>query len=91
MTGWRWSFLVKTKVPQLVDQPWEVSEKDRETDLARLQSIVNPTVKQMQDVLAGNMFPVPTQAYGRFCGGCPYRRNCIESHAVREPAASGGR
>ena len=66
MTGWRWSFLIKTKAPQLVDQPWEVSEEDREADLARLAAVVNPTIAQMQAVLEGSVRRSKAERRGRY-------------------------
>ena len=87
---WSWQHLVKTKTPQLVDDPWEVNAEDREADLAKLRSIVNPSIAMMRLVEEGKVAPVPTQSFFSPCGNCPYRVACAKFTGVA-PSASAAR
>ncbi|MCK6479111.1 MAG: PD-(D/E)XK nuclease family protein [Planctomycetes bacterium] len=76
VTSWRWSVLTKTVKPAVHEDRLEVRSEDRVAELQRLAAVVNPTVRQMEEILSGERQPVPTQAYARFCGGCPFRMAC---------------
>ena len=76
VTSWTWSHLVKTKTPQLHDVYLPVAAEDRKGELQRLAAVVNPTVRHMQAILDGDAEPAPTQAFGRTCQSCTYRRTC---------------
>jgi hypothetical protein len=76
VTSWRWEHLVKTKTPNIVDVDFAVADADRVADLARLAAVVNPTLRLMEEVLAGRLDPVPTQAPFAMCGACSFRTCC---------------
>jgi RecB family exonuclease len=78
VTGWRWSVLTKTVKPAVQEDRLEVQSEDRLPELRRLASVVNQSVAMMKDILAGRSQPVPTQAYARFCSGCPFRMSCAQ-------------
>jgi len=91
VTSWRWSVLTKTVKPAVQEDRLEVRSEDRLPELRRLAAVVNPTVRAMEDILAGRAQPVPTQAFAKFCSGCPYRRACAkwQGNASRpEPVAT---
>jgi CRISPR/Cas system-associated exonuclease Cas4 (RecB family) len=91
VASWRWIHLVKTKDPQVVPVHLPVADEDQGGEIQRLASIVNPTLKAMEAVLAGNLLPVPTQSYSRMCGTCPYRRRCaglVDAGSGRPQAVS---
>lgn len=85
---WAWQHLVKTKVPQFVDDPWEIRAEDRDGDLAKLRSIVNPTIAAMRLVEEGKLAPVPTQSFFSPCGNCPYSVSCSRWTGGPPPAAN---
>ena len=61
VASWAWIHLVKTKEPQVVPVQLPVQDEDRERDLRRLASVVNPTLRVMQAVLDGRLAPVTTR------------------------------
>jgi hypothetical protein len=91
VVGWRWVHLVKTVKPQVIDDPWAVRAEDRETELARLRAIVNPSIRAMRDVEEGRTQPVPNQSWFAPCSSCGYRLKCAAwTGAARpEPITSG--
>ena len=90
VTSWRWSVLTKTVKPAVQEDRLEVRSEDRVQELQRLAAVVNPTVKAMEDVLAGRTQAMPTQAYSRFCQGCQFRMACATWTGARSgtPATS---
>ena len=74
--GWRWNHLVKTKVPQIIDDPWEVRPEEKDAELARLRAVVNPSVAQMRAVEEGRAEPVPNSSWFAPCSTCGYRVAC---------------
>jgi len=90
VTSWRWSVLTKTVRPAVQEDRLEVRSEDRVAELQRLAAVVNPTIKAMEDILAGKTQPVPTQAFSRFCQGCQFRMACSKwkGSASRTEAAS---
>jgi len=86
VTSWRWSVLTKTVKPAVQEDRLEVRSEDRVSELQRLAAVVNPTIKAMEDILAGRAQPVPTQAYARFCQGCQFRMSCIAWTGAPSPS-----
>jgi CRISPR/Cas system-associated exonuclease Cas4 (RecB family) len=82
---WTWSYLVKTKEPQLVDVSLELRDEDLKDDVRRLVGVVQPTIRRMQAILAGDELPVPTQSYSNMCSNCPYRRPCADWRGDSRP------
>lgn len=82
---WKLVHLVKTKVPQVIDDPWEVRVEDRENELGRLRAIVNGSIAQMMAVEEGRALPVPNQSWFAPCSSCGFRIACAKWTGTAPP------